>query len=465
MHRARAADQPSSCGRARRARLPARRRRQSQCCSSIPPPSMTPALYANRAVSASGAARSLAGRLEPMKPDDLSGVYLVEDGDAAAFSWGPDGARHSFRGVEDGERALRKAVAHGLAVEEIAKMSEFERAVARELSVGVGVRKDTSGAVIIGYFPFDGNGDEDDAFASQLSQLVSGSGRFVGPEDQDVIVALVDVPELGRLRHQIKDQLLCYGALPYTAQCFQEEHGYLPHFTIAYVSKSAASPSQLTEVVPFTLDSLALAAGPKRVQFDFSGGYDVATSDPAPYYAARLQKEGRVLRQEHLEWMEDSIARMQEIVDRERRRKKPGNPESKEDDSTGDAAATGGSAAQMSRDADGTEDLAYTVTKALEEERFTLGPLYAPERKDAHGEWTDAATLQKAVWSFVEESAANGRLLNLQHGDHGTQTVGEWVEVMAWPYEHTIKVATAGGEERELEMPAGTVYLGAKWSP
>src|SRR5581483_1382513 len=304
MHRARAADQPSSCGRARRARLPARRRRQSQCCSSIPPPSMTPALYANRAVSASGAARSLAGRLEPMKPDDLSGVYLVEDGDAAAFSWGPDGARHSFRGVEDGERALRKAVAHGLAVEEIAKMSEFERAVARELSVGVGVRKDTSGAVIIGYFPFDGNGDEDDAFASQLSQLgsgsvaatdihltllylgepdpawdldliaacvkiacctampikgcVSGLGRFVGPEDQDVIVALVDVPELGRLRHQIKDQLLCYGALPYTAQCFQEEHGYLPHFTIAYVSKSAASPSPLTEVVPFTLDSQAL---------------------------------------------------------------------------------------------------------------------------------------------------------------------------------------------------------------
>ena len=114
-------------------------------------------------------------------------------------------------------------------------------------------------------------------------------------------------------------------------------------------------------------------------------------------------------------------------------------------------------------DGDAQAPLEYAVTKAVDEQRYTLGPLYAPDRKDAHGEYVDPDTLQKAVWDYVRQSSEGGRRLNLQHGDLGEITVGEWVEVMAWPYEHTIKVSTAGGEERELSMPAGTVYLGAVW--
>jgi hypothetical protein len=109
-------------------------------------------------------------------------------------------------------------------------------------------------------------------------------------------------------------------------------------------------------------------------------------------------------------------------------------------------------------------ELSYFITKSSDEERYTLGPLYAPDRKDAHGEWTDPTTLQKAVWDYVRQSADEGRRLNLQHETTGEETVAEWVEVMAWPYEHTIKVADPGtGAEVELTMPAGTVYMGAIW--
>jgi len=107
--------------------------------------------------------------------------------------------------------------------------------------------------------------------------------------------------------------------------------------------------------------------------------------------------------------------------------------------------------------------LAYTVEKANSAMRYTLGPLYAPMREDAHKEWIEADELQKSVHDFVRDSAENGRRINLQHGDLGDIQCGEWVECLAWPYEHTIKVRNAAGEEHEVEMPAGTVYLGVVW--
>lgn len=107
--------------------------------------------------------------------------------------------------------------------------------------------------------------------------------------------------------------------------------------------------------------------------------------------------------------------------------------------------------------------LTYTVEKANSAMRYTLGPLYAPMREDAHKEWIEADELQKSVHEFVRDSADKGRRINLQHGDKGDIQCGEWVECMAWPYEHTIKMTNAAGEEHEVDMPAGTVYLGVVW--
>lgn len=107
--------------------------------------------------------------------------------------------------------------------------------------------------------------------------------------------------------------------------------------------------------------------------------------------------------------------------------------------------------------------LSYTVQKADSQMRYTLGPLYAPLREDAHGEWIEDEALHKSLHEFVRQSSDDGRRINLQHGDKGDITVGEWVETMRWPYEHTIKVRNAAGEEHDVEMPAGTVYLGVIW--
>lgn len=108
--------------------------------------------------------------------------------------------------------------------------------------------------------------------------------------------------------------------------------------------------------------------------------------------------------------------------------------------------------------------MSYTVTKSDGAMRYTLGPLYAPMRKDAHGEFVEDDTLHKSLHEFVRDSTENGRRINLQHGDKGDIQVGEWVEAVRWPYEHTIKMRhPETGDENEVDMPAGTVYLGVVW--
>ena len=44
------------------------------------------------------------------------------------------------------------------------------------------------------------------------------------------------------------------------------------------------------------------------------------------------------------------------------------------------------------------EAFATLVSKQVTERMFTLGPMYVPNVKDAHAEWTDPEELQKAVW-------------------------------------------------------------------
>jgi hypothetical protein len=92
---------------------------------------------------------------------------------------------------------------------------------------------------------------------------------------------------------------------------------------------------------------------------------------------------------------------------------------------------------------------AYEVSKAEEAKRYTLGAMYIPDRIDAHGEWTDADELQRAVWDYVK---SNDRRIRLQH-DRDT-VAGEWVEVMAFPYELTVPIKTLSGLEVSHTYPA-----------
>lgn len=103
---------------------------------------------------------------------------------------------------------------------------------------------------------------------------------------------------------------------------------------------------------------------------------------------------------------------------------------------------------------------ATLVSKAVEERMFTLGPMYIPNRKDAHAEWTDPDELQKAVWEYVKKG---DRRIRLQH--NRDTVAGEWLEIMAWPYEVEAPIVMKDASESTMKFPANTVFLGVKWEP
>jgi len=105
---------------------------------------------------------------------------------------------------------------------------------------------------------------------------------------------------------------------------------------------------------------------------------------------------------------------------------------------------------------------ATAVVKADATRRYTFAPLYIPDTLDAHGEHTDADTLQRAVWSLVRKGDLRLRL------EHDTDVVvGEIVELVSWPFEVTAALTLPDGVTKTAatRFPAGTVFMGAVWEP
>ena len=102
----------------------------------------------------------------------------------------------------------------------------------------------------------------------------------------------------------------------------------------------------------------------------------------------------------------------------------------------------------------------YELSKSDTAKRYTLGAMYIPDRVDAHGEWTDGEELQRAVWDYVR---SNDRRIRLQH--NRDVVAGEWVEVMAFPYELSVPMTTISGVPINHTYPANTVFLGVVWEP
>lgn len=104
------------------------------------------------------------------------------------------------------------------------------------------------------------------------------------------------------------------------------------------------------------------------------------------------------------------------------------------------------------------EQSADIVAKAAEY-RYTLGPVYVPDVEDAHGEFTDADTLQKALWDWVRKG---DRRIFLQHGD---KVAGEAVEVLTWPFPVEANLGVPNQGVTKFTFPANTPFMGVIWEP
>jgi hypothetical protein len=108
----------------------------------------------------------------------------------------------------------------------------------------------------------------------------------------------------------------------------------------------------------------------------------------------------------------------------------------------------------------------YAVVKAADapssEQRYTFGPLYPASTADAHGEFADPTTLQKALWGYVR---AGDRNIHLQHVKD--VVAGELVEAVSWPEAHTVTLSVPGAVTKAapVTFPAGTAYCGIIWEP
>ena len=106
-----------------------------------------------------------------------------------------------------------------------------------------------------------------------------------------------------------------------------------------------------------------------------------------------------------------------------------------------------------------TQERLEIVKAANLEQRYTLGPVYVPGVEDAHGEFTDAPTLQKALWDWVKKG---NRTIYLQHSD---KPAGEMVEMMTmpWPVKASLTVPNQGSTD--YTFPAETPFMGVVWEP
>ena len=92
-----------------------------------------------------------------------------------------------------------------------------------------------------------------------------------------------------------------------------------------------------------------------------------------------------------------------------------------------------------------------------DEQRYTLGPVYVPDREDAHGEFTDSVTLQKALWDWVRKG---DRRIFIQHSD---KVAGEMVETLTWPFPIEVDLEVPNQGVTKQTFPADTPFLGVVW--
>jgi hypothetical protein len=130
---------------------------------------------------------------------------------------------------------------------------------------------------------------------------------------------------------------------------------------------------------------------------------------------------------------------------------------------------SGAVAYSKAADDDAGEYGLHHFSKAAEKQ-YTFGVMYKASNKgddpefDAHGEFVPAEVMQGAQWEYVR---AGDRHLYLQHGVAGIIQVGEWVDLVTWPFEVEAEFSTPSGmgkAVRKSTIPANSVWMGVLWN-
>lgn len=102
--------------------------------------------------------------------------------------------------------------------------------------------------------------------APPIQAVVNGVGRFNGGQGEaEVFYASVDAPALFEWRRALVDVLRQVGILP------AQNHGYIPHVTLAYLANGEESPERDLPLTPMVLDTLTLVWGDERHEFKLRG--------------------------------------------------------------------------------------------------------------------------------------------------------------------------------------------------
>ena len=258
------------------------------------------------------------------------------------------------------------------------------------------------------------------ADSKPLSGKIGGLTRFYTGDENEALVANVDVPMLAEFREDLIDELDDLGLPPL------RNHGFTPHMTLMYLPSEQATPIDRINVVPLYFNTVSLRVGGD--QYDY------------------------VLGQEEADEPEDDLDAH-------------GHPDG------GDANAPDATADDVDQITKMRVPLTEGIFVKSVERRYTFTVVYKaadgfddPENHDAHKEFATGDELFDARVRYLEGGDRN---IYIQHGmlpGVGMKKIGEWVDIVQLPWAEERDFALPGGKTVKRSIPAESVWMGIIWT-